>query len=165
MRHSSLRFVTGVSCLLFGAAAWRLGPHSAADFAAEAQTVKAAPPQQAQPSAPLVEGVSGTARTAKLSIPAEPKPIIAPGSELYSAKRGEAIPTIARKYLGKTSYLTSSELADAIRSVNHKSEASNILKANENIIIPGILPAPITEKTVPVARDFEVRAIYLTGVM
>ena len=49
--------------------------------------------------------------------------------------------------------------------MNHKSEASNILKANENIIIPGILPAPITEKTIPVAKDFEVRAIYLTGVM
>jgi hypothetical protein len=171
LRHSSLRVVTGVSCLLFGAAAWRLGPHSAADFAAEAQTVKAAsePAEQAQQSlsqsVPQVQAVSGSSGAAKLSIPAEPKPIIAPGSEVYSAKRGEAIPTIARKYLGKTSYLTSSELADAIRSVNHKSETNNILKANENIIIPGILPAPITEKTVPVARDFEVRAIYLTGVM
>ena len=60
---------------------------------------------------------------------------------------------------------TSSELADAIRAVNHKSDASNILKANENIVIPGILAAPITEKTIPVARDFEVRAVYLTGVM
>jgi hypothetical protein len=150
---------------LFGVAAWRLSPHSAAEFAAEAQTVKAAPPQPEQQFAPQVQGIGGTVGTAKLSIPAEPKPIIAPGSEVYSAKRGEAIPTIARKYLGKTSYLTSSELADAIRSANHKSEASNILKANENIIIPGILPAPITEKTVPVARDFEVRAIYLTGIM
>ncbi len=123
------------------------------------------PAEQAQQSAPQVLGASGTVGTAKLSIPSEPKPVIAPGSELYSAKRGEAIPTIARKYLGKTSYLTSSELADAIRSVNHKSEASNILKANENITIPGILPAPITEKTIPVSKDFEVRAIYLTGVM
>jgi hypothetical protein len=49
--------------------------------------------------------------------------------------------------------------------VNHKSDASNILKANENIIIPGILPAPITEKTIPVPKDFEVRAVYLTGIM
>ncbi len=165
MRHSSLRVVTGISCLLFGAAAWRLGPHSVADFAAEAQTVKPASQQSTQESAPQVQPANGTLGSAKLSIPAEPRPVIAPGSEVYSAKRGEAIPTIARKYLGKTSYLTSSELADAIRSVNHKSEASNILKANENIIIPGILPAPITEKTVPVPRDFEVRAIYLTGVM
>ena len=33
------------------------------------------------------------------------------------------------------------------------------------MIVPGILPLPIVEKTVPVARDFEVRAVYLTGVM
>src|SRR5208283_5014877 len=83
----------------------------------------------------------------------------------YTANRGEAIPTIAHRYLGKTSYLTSSELADAIRAVNHKSGPSNILKANEQIIIPGILAAPITEKTIPVPRDFEVRAVYLTGLM
>ena len=31
--------------------------------------------------------------------------------------------------------------------------------------MPGILAAPIVEKTIPVAKDFEVRAIYLTGVM
>ncbi|PYQ40312.1 MAG: hypothetical protein DMG99_14330, partial [Acidobacteria bacterium] len=35
----------------------------------------------------------------------------------------------------------------------------------EAIIIPGILFAPVTEKTVPVPKDFEVRAVYLTGVM
>ena len=33
------------------------------------------------------------------------------------------------------------------------------------MIIPGLLPAPIVEKSIPVARDFEVRAIYLTGIM
>jgi hypothetical protein len=95
----------------------------------------------------------------------DPEPIAAPGTEIYTAKRGEAIPTIARRYLGKTSYLTSSELADAIRSVNHKSDSSNILQANENIVIPGILSAPVTEKTIAVPKDFEVRAIYLTGIM
>ena len=95
----------------------------------------------------------------------QPKLLPAPGTEVYTAKRGEAIPTIARHYLGKTSYLTSSELAEAIRSVNHKSDSSNILRANEDILIPGILPAPISEKTIPVAKDFEVRAVYLTGVM
>ena len=61
LRHSSVRFVTGVSCLLFGAAAWRLGPHSAADFAAEAQTVKAASqPADGSATAPQVLGASGT---------------------------------------------------------------------------------------------------------
>jgi hypothetical protein len=83
---------------------------------------------------------------------------------LYTAKRGDTIPALARQYLKNTSYLTSSELAEAIRSLNGN-RSGNILKAGEQITIPGILPAPIVEKTVPVARDFEVRAIYLTGIM
>jgi hypothetical protein len=150
---------------LFGAAAWLVGSGSTSDFTANAQTSKVA---SAKPA------VSSTAEPAQLrpvsattakpaNIPA--LPIAAPGTEIYIAKRGEAIPTIARRYLGKTSYLTSFDLADAIRAVNHKPDASNILKANENIVIPGILAAPITEKTIPVPKDFEVRAIYLTGIM
>ena len=152
MRLSSVRIIAGVSCLLFGAAAWRLGSHSSSEFAAQAQTSAPKTPQF---------------RPVKASVPASiPSPhfTAAPGTEIYTAKRGEAIPTIAHRYLGKTAYLTSAELADAIRHVNGDRTA-NILKANENIVIPGILPAPVTEKTIPVAKDFEVRAIYLTGVM
>ena len=33
------------------------------------------------------------------------------------------------------------------------------------MIVPGLLPAPIVEKSIPVQRDFEVRAVYLTGIM
>ena len=159
MHLSSVRLITGISCAFFAAAAWQVGPHSPSDFTAEAQTAKPATAAQLHTvSAPA----SSIAKPATLP---EPKLTAAPGTEIYTAKRGEAIPTIARRYLGKTSYLTSSELADAIRSTNHKSDASNILKANENIIIPGILAAPVTEKTIPVPKDFEVRAIYLTGIM
>ena len=103
-------------------------------------------------------------KNGKLSDVPAPLPIAAPGTEIYTAKRGEAIPTIARRYLSRTSYLTSSELADAIRHSN-ADRTANILKANENIVIPGILAAPVVEKTIPVPKDFEVRAIYLTGVM
>ena len=94
-----------------------------------------------------------------------PAPIIVPpGSELYQAQRGDSLPAVARKYLRKTTYLTSSELADAIRSANGNRHGA-FLKPGEQILIPGILESPIVEKPVPVARDFEVRAIYLTGVM
>lgn len=94
-----------------------------------------------------------------------PAPLLAPpGSEVYQAQRGDSLPAVARKYLKKTKYLTSSELADAIRSANGNRQGT-FLKPGEQILIPGILDAPIVEKTVPVARDFEVRAIYLTGVM
>jgi hypothetical protein len=92
-------------------------------------------------------------------------PLIAPpGSDLYLAQRGDSIPSVARKYLKRTKYLTSNELAEAIREANHNRQGV-FLKSGEQIIIPGILEAPIVEKSVPVARDFEVRAIYLTGVM
>lgn len=161
MRLSSVRIIAGASCLLFGAAAWRLAPHSAHDFVAEAQTTQSAKPAVAKQNTGKLQTTSVTTNP---SIP-DPKPVAAPGTEVYTAKRGEAIPTIAHRYLSKTSYLTSSELADAIRQINHKSDASNILKANENIVIPGILSAPVSEKAIPVAKDFEVRAIYLTGFM
>ena len=102
--------------------------------------------------------------TKKLEPPA-PVPVIAPpGSALYVAQRGDSIPSVARKNLKRTKYLTSSELAEAIRGANHDRKGV-FLKTGEQIVIPGILESPIVEKTVPVARDFEVRAIYLTGVM
>ena len=153
MRLSSVRIITGISCLFFAAAAWRVGSHSSSGFTAEAQTAKPATAAQLHSTSVTIPD------------PAKPTvPLAAPGTEVYTAKRGEAIPTIARRYLGRTSYLTSAELADAIRHVNGDRTA-NILKANENIIIPGILSAPVTEKTVAVPKDFEVRAIYLTGIM
>jgi hypothetical protein len=166
LRRSSVRVITAISCLLFGAAAWRLSSYSSSNFTAQAQTAQ--PVAVASPTAGQsahVKPVSATISTSpkRAAIPAL-QPTAAPGTEIYSAKRGEAIPTIARRYVGKTSYLTSSELAEAIRKVNGNRTA-NILKANENVVIPGILPAPIVEKTVPVAKDFEVRAIYLTGIM
>jgi hypothetical protein len=80
------------------------------------------------------------------------------------AKRGDSIPSVARQFIKKTSYLTSVELADAIRAAN-ADRHGNALRAGEYVIVPGILDAPIVEKSVPVARDFEVRAVYLTGVM
>jgi hypothetical protein len=89
---------------------------------------------------------------------------VPPGSEAYTAQRGDSLPSVARKYLKKTKYLTSSELAEAIRSANGN-RPGTFLKPGEQILIPGILEAPIVEKSVTVARDFEARAIYLTGVM
>jgi hypothetical protein len=167
LRLSSVRIISGVSCLLFGTAAWHLGPHSVSDFTAQAQTTQSAKPSDTSASSPSpqLQPVSASVpSTTKPATIAEPQ-LAAPGTEIYTAKRGESIPTIAHHYLGRTGYLTSSELAEAIRAVNHKSETSNILKANEQVIIPGILAAPIVEHTIPVAKDFEVRAIYLTGVM
>jgi hypothetical protein len=161
LRLSSICIMAGISCLLFGEATWRPDSHSSSDFAARAQTSQTASTAASQ-APQLHKAVSDQANSAIIP---SPQPTEALDTEIYTGKRGEAIPTIARHYLGKTSYLTSSELAQAIRAVNHKSDTSNILKANENIVIPGILAAPVTEKAIIVPREFEVRAIYLTGIM
>jgi hypothetical protein len=170
LRRSSVLTIAAVSCLLFSVAAMRLNSAlssssalaSPEQNAPSAQIAAAAPPQGIQ-----LKPVSTTfpPSSKPADIPAsQPHPIASPGTEIYVAKRGETIPAVARQFLKSTAYLTSSELADAIRSVNGN-RSGNILKAGEPITIPGILPAPIVEKTVPVAKDFEVRAIYLTGIM
>src|SRR5580704_5949684 len=109
--------------------------------------------------------IQAKASADKKVTPPVPAPVIVPpGSDLYIAQRGDSLPSVARKYLKRTKYLTSTELAEAIRTANHNREGV-FLKSGEQIIIPGILESAIVEKSVPVARDFEVRAIYLTGVM
>ncbi len=114
-------------------------------------------------AAQLIQVKANATTTNKKTEPAEP--IVAPpGSDVYTAQRGDSIPSVARKYLKRTKFLTSAELAEAIRDANHNRQGV-FLKSGEQIIIPGILEAPIVEKSVPVASNFEVRAIYLTGVM
>src|SRR6185503_10295419 len=119
-----------------------------------AQTAKPKLLRTSRPSTPLV--------------PKAPEPsltvVAPPGSALYVAKRGDSIPLVARHYLSQTSFLTSTELAEAIRKAN-PGFTGTFLKAGQQVIIPGILAAPIVEKAIPVQRDFEVRAVYLTGVM
>jgi hypothetical protein len=118
-------------------------------------------------AAQLVQAKTDATKTPALPAPSvvpASHPNLTPGSDLYQAQRGDSIPSVARKYLKRTKYLTSAELAEAIRAANQNRQGV-FLKSGEQIIIPGILEAPIVEKSVPVARDFEVRAIYLTGVM
>ena len=166
MRRSSILTISAVSCVLFGVAAMRLNSRFSSAQAAPSQTAPSLPAVgAATPQAAQLKPVSETLPTnATLADIPSPQLSAQPRTEIYTAKRGESIPAVAHHYLHNTSYLTSSELADAIRNVNGN-RPGNILKAGEQITIPGILPAPTEEKTVPVAKDFEVRAIYLTGIM
>jgi hypothetical protein len=169
LRRSSVLTIAAVSCLLFGAAAMRLNPRRSSAFAAQAQnsqtTAQPAPAAASAPQGAQLQPVNATlSPTVKpADIPSLRLSTSSP-TEIYTAKRGETIPTVARQYLHRTEYLTTSELAEAIRHTNGD-HSRNILKSGEQITIPGILPAPIVEKTIPVAKDFEVRAIYLTGIM
>jgi hypothetical protein len=167
LRRSSVLTITAISCVLFAVAAMRLSPQFSSALAAQPQSTQAVPVMAA--SAPQSAQLTPVSATLSASVKPTDVPSLqtapsAAGTETYTAKRGESIPAVAHRYLQKTGYLTSSELAEAIRSAN-KLGSSNILKSGEQITIPGILPAPIVEKTVSVPKDFEVRAIYLTGVM
>ena len=168
MRRSSVFIILAISCVLFGVAAIRLDLRFSSALAAQPQNVQPLP-ATAAPDAQLHPATLST--TVKPTDIPSAQPSLqssllstSAASEIYTAKRGESVTAIARQYLNRTSYLTSSELADAIRKVNG-GHTGNILKSGERITIPGILPAPIAEKTIPVPKDFEVRAIYLTGIM
>ncbi|HKW17523.1 MAG TPA: putative glycoside hydrolase [Terriglobales bacterium] len=100
--------------------------------------------------------------TSNAPIPA-PK-LAAPGTVYYEAHRGDTVISVARHFLGQTSYLTSSQLGEAIRGSNSDVHGT-FLKSGEQLTIPGILDSPIVEKSISVPKDFEVRAIYLTGLM
>src|SRR5437763_3833362 len=123
--------------------------------------LKAAPVANA---AQLPQGSPAVSNDASVAQPQNLPAVTPPGTVIYNAKRGESVPLIARHFVSKTSYLTSAELSEAIRKTNNKGQ-SNAVKAGDSVIIPGILDAPIVEKSVQVPRDFEVRAVYLTGVM
>ncbi len=58
--------------------------------------------------------------------------------------------------------MTAAEFEDALREAN--SLRGYTLKPGQQLVIPGLEP-PVVEKSIPVQRDFEVRAIYLTGAM
>ena len=124
---------------------------------------RSAADQPAQP-AHLVKVTKTT--TDKVAVPATPivQKVAPAGSALYIAKRGESVISVARHFLPQTSYLTSSQVTEAIRGANDDVRGT-FLKQGQNVIVPGILPAPIVEKSIPIAKDFEVRAIYLTGLM
>jgi hypothetical protein len=78
--------------------------------------------------------------------------------------KGEGIASLVHAYLPIAKYMTGSELELALRAANGGRKGNN-LKPGETILIPGVEPQPIVEKSVPVPKDFEVRAIYLTGIM
>lgn len=154
MRRFHVLSIFCIFLLAFGFVARRMVLAPTTAEAQSAQTAKVV--RTSTPSLPL----NATSLNAPI-----PSPLVAPqGSTVYVAKRGESIPSVAHQYISKTSYLTTSELTEAIRKANGNLQGT-FLKAGQQVIVPGMLDAPIVEKAVAVPRDFEVRAVYLTGVM
>jgi hypothetical protein len=124
----------------------------------------------------LIPNRHSSLRAATVSVdktPAKPAPaadantaaaIAPPGTILYAAKKGDTVPGLLHKFLWQSTYMTGPEFEAAIRERNANFKGV-FLKAGQNYVIPGMEGLPATEKPVVVPRDYEVRAIYLTGLM
>jgi hypothetical protein len=120
-------------------------------------------------SAASTKGVKTSVPPAPPAPPVEAvaPPVAPPGTTLHQLGKGETLPKVVSTYFDRTSYMTKGELAEAIRKQNPNLASitsKSALKAGEYLIIPGYDPDP-KAVAVPVAKDFEVRAIYLTGAM
>lgn len=100
-----------------------------------------------------------------VAAPAEAAPLVVPpGAQVHTIAKGETVPGLLRYYLPETKYMTLSEFDTALHAENPNLKGL-FPKPGTQIIIPGIEPQPIVEKSVRVPRDFEAKAIYLTGAM
>jgi hypothetical protein len=79
-------------------------------------------------------------------------------------KRGESTLSLARTYLSQSSLMTVAELETAIRDANHLGKGA-ALKPGAEITIPTLEHQPVVEKSRPLPKDADIRAVYLTGTM
>jgi len=89
-----------------------------------------------------------------------PEQELPPGTIKYTAKALTTAQFVARGHLTESQYMTVVEYVTAIAAANNGKKS---FKKGETILIPGIEPQPIVEKTRPFPKESEVRAIYLTG--
>ena len=82
---------------------------------------------------------------------------------IHTVKRGESFPALLRQYLPHTPYMTLPELEAAAREANHF--PTGTVKPGQQMVIPRYDPTPAIEHSVLMAKNEEVRAIYLTGLM
>jgi hypothetical protein len=109
--------------------------------------VSAAQAPATQPAAP-----------AQSSAPAAQQ--LPPGTITYQAKAVTTAQFLARNHLTESKYMTVAEYVDAIAAVNGGRKS---FRRGDTVLIPGIEPQPIVEKSRPFPKDGEVRAIYMTG--
>ena len=88
-----------------------------------------------------------------------------PNTISYTAEKAEPVSAIAHHFLPQSSLMLSSELEAQIRDVNHIGSKQLYLKKGQTVLIPAIEPQPVVEHSVPMPKDEEIRAVYLTGAM
>jgi hypothetical protein len=85
------------------------------------------------------------------------------GTYVHTVRPGQSLASLVRLYLPQTSFMTGSELENAIRAAN-RGRRPGALRPGEQIIIPGY-EAAIVEHSLGTRKDAEIRGIYLTGAM
>src|SRR5438270_2330169 len=83
-----------------------------------------------------------------------------PGTISVTAKAVTTAQFLARGHLTESQYMIVAEYVDAIAKANG---GKTTFKNGDVILVPGIEPQPIVEKTRPFPKETEVRAIYMTG--
>lgn len=91
---------------------------------------------------------------------ATPPQELPPGTITVTAKAVTTAQFLARGHLSESSYMTVAEYVDAIGKANG---GKTTFKKGDVIMVPGIEPQPIVEKSRPFPKETEVRAIYMTG--
>lgn len=102
--------------------------------------------------------------TAKAVAPTSTPTVAAPGTILYPVQKGDSTHTLIRKFWPDSSYMTTAEFLGAVREANPGKIKGDWPKPGDSLVIPG-MNGPVSEKPVPMAKDKEVRAIYLTHIM
>jgi len=82
--------------------------------------------------------------------------------KVHTVSKGDSVEALARRYLSQTAFMTSAELASAIRGANGLS-LGKVLEPGQQVVIPGFESTPIVEKPVLIPKDLEMHGIYLTG--
>jgi hypothetical protein len=122
-----------------------------------AVTLYARHPQIEAAAATTTQAAPATQNPPASAAPAEQLP---PGTIKVTAKALTTAQFVARAHLSESQYMTVAEYVSAIAQANN---GKTSFKKGETILVPGIEPQPVVEKTRPFPKETEVRAIYLTG--
>ena len=126
--------------------------------------VVAVQPQPVFPAAATLPGsMAAPSAGSAGDVALQSAPTVSPDTDRHTVGKGESLPAIVHHYLPLTTFMTGSELEQAIRAQNP--EIKGIWpKPGSTVVIPSY-KEHWTEKPVLVSKHFEVRAIYLTGTM
>ncbi len=94
----------------------------------------------------------------------EGEPPVLTRTVAYEVKqKKEALLLIARRFLPQTAYVVTPDLEEAIRQANGTKK--DFFSKGEQVKIPGVLAAPIRERSIPAAKETPFHGLYFTGSM